>query len=401
MGIFSNFTNRNKIKVVRLKDGKWVNMNSSTSFSSCDNMELALDSDVLLTCLDIFSDYASKVRFIEEDANGNEIKNSEVVNLLNNPNPYQTKEQFITQLVWFTKVYGYTYQKPYTLGGFDIPKAIYNLDTSKIDHSDQFKKSLFYKNNDIKSVKDLKFNYTDIYVITSFKYGEILPYYDLFNGIDQNPFTSRSRIDALRNRLSNLSLATEAENKIINKIGNAMIYKEKSSDAMKNAMPLGKKEQKAIEEGFDSRGVATGNGIIATNTELGYKATHIPYKDGGFKELLENNVPLVTQTMRIPNEIYKAYKEGDTFTNKAEVENNFVENVIQPFVNPLAKNISNLTNRNIKASFDHLPSMAEKKNKKIDSALKLSQAVRNLTQSGLSIEQATQYLDDLGIKTHE
>lgn len=391
MGILNSLFG-GKVRVIRTKNGDWVNTTANTSFDNIDNLELAKNSSVLGTCIDIFADYTSKVLFTENDN-----ENSEFIKFLNKPNPFHTKEDFLKQLVWYIKCYGWVFQKPYVAG--NNPRTIYNLNPSKISFNEDFKKTLIYSTDEINALSDYKFTYQDYNTTTTFNFGDILPFYDVANGIGCNPLTSPSRVDFIKKQLQNLDLATDAENKIINKIGNAMVYKEKSKDAMQNAMPLAKKDQEAIEKGFDSRGVASGNGIIATNVELGYKAVHIPYKDGGFSELLENNVPLVTQAMRIPNEIYKAYKQGDTFTNKETVETQFIQNVIQPFVDNIASTYNSYFKLNgLKANLSHLPSMASLENKKIDSVFKMSQAIRNLTQSGFSIEEAKNYLSSMGIK---
>ena len=396
MGILNNIFG-SKVRVVRDSSGNWYTSKNTASWSGDGNLQLSLCSPVLMTGIDIRADYRSKVRYIEYNSQNEEVENSEIVERLNNPNPYQTKEDFIKQNEWYKLCYGWVFEAVYD--SLQLPNYMYNLNPSCINFNKDFKKQIVFKKSEANELDRRTFTYTDYATQKTMTIGDVLPFYDLANGLlNNNPYESPSRIDAIRKSVENIQRAVDAENIITSQIGREMVYKEKSNDQFNNNLPLLKEDKKDAERKFSNYGAQSGrNRTVFTNKEMGWKSMHIPHDELGFTEILENNSSLATQALRIPNEIYQFYRTGATFENQEKAEVRFIQNVIQPIEDNRARAYSKRYNKDIRASFAHLPSMQKTENEKVDKILKVSTALRNLTQSGLSIEEATNYMEQNGL----
>ena len=93
--------------------------------------------------------------------------------------------------------------------------------------------------------------------------------------------------------------------------------------------------------------------------------------------------------------------KGDTFENQNQGLLGFLQGTMQARADNLARSWGSYFGIKIKASCEHLPVMAQIEETKVDRILKISQAVRNLTQGGLTTDQATQYMVDNGLKIIE
>jgi len=83
------------------------------------------------------------------DRNGNEIENSEVVKLLENPNPLMTGKDYIRQYSENKSLYGNNYEYLNKIQGFDLPASIMNLPPWQIEIQTTGK---IYKQTDINEI---------------------------------------------------------------------------------------------------------------------------------------------------------------------------------------------------------------------------------------------------------
>lgn len=387
----------------RLKDGTWFNYEErkrKAVWSTEADLEYALCHPVLSTLINIRADYLSKVKIFEADEEGQPLAKSSFNDLISNPNPYQSYEDLLRELEWMTLCYGWVYQRPYGGEGLD-PSAIYNLSTPRIDFKEELKRSLIFRSEEA-SLNKFPFTYKDIDTDISMVYGDIIPFYDLSNGINGNPLTAPSRISAIRKQADNINIASEAENIMAQGIGREILFKVPINGSLGGVTPLDKKDKDSMEQNFGNYGAGTGGKrTVILNKEMGWKSLNIPHSELGIKDIIEVNSNLIAQNLQVPNEIYKAYTEGDTFENKKQAEVMFIQNVMQARADNIASSWGSYFDKNIIASYEHLPSMQIIESQKADKALKLSQAIRNLTQSGYDLNMTNDFLISNGINNQD
>jgi hypothetical protein len=125
--------------------------------------------------------------------------------------------------------------------------------------------------------------------------------------------------------------------------------------------------------------------------------------DLGFVKSGENNAKYITQMYEVPNELYKAFTQGDTFENQKEALIGVYEKTIQPVADDLANTWTSRFELDmpIKASFDHLPVMQHTEQKKADKLLKVAMAYEKLVTAGLSPASIEELFRGQGIELNQ
>ena len=388
----------------RLRNGDILNYDQrqlTADWSNGGNLKLALENPVLSTLINIRADYLSQFNFFEVNDDGEKVDNSDFNRLIENPNPYQSKQDFLKQLEWYILCYGWVYQRPYGATGMGTD-YLYNLSTPDITFDKDLTRSLIQKRSDVKELGKLSFNYRDLDTDINMELKDVIQFFDVSNGLNGNPFTSPSRVTSIRKQIDNTSAAADAQNIMIKTVGREMIFKEKQSNSMDSAMPLANGDKEDMERKFQRYGAQTGrNRTVILNKEMGWKSMHVPHSDLGFEEIMALNSNLMGQALQVPNAVYKAYMQGDTFENQSQGLLGFLQGTMQARANDIANTWSSYFGVKIKASIEHLPIMSKVEDIKIDRVLKISQAFRNLTQGGLTSEQANKYMQENGLTTIE
>lgn len=405
MSVFSRFMRG--IGYIKYSNGSnWysIQKNNTTYLNGKDKLDLSINHSTLSSVISIRADYLSKARFYVEDDNGNKDFNDPSLDWLKNPNPHQSKEDFLMQFEWFLCSYGWVYQRPYLNMLQGTPKYIYNLNSSQIQFPNKMGDSLIITKSDERKYYSREFAYDDVDTTKSIKFSDIIPYFDVTNSIDnqdQSAVTSPSRLDSIIKEASNVSLASDAENIIIQTNGREMIFSDDSGNQVK--LPLSKDDQKNISEILNKPLMARGGKrTITPSVKTGWINMSVKLSDLGLNASRETNSNIIAQRFQVPNEIYKAFTKGDTFENQKQAEIGFIQNVMQPRADDLASSWTSSfgdLNKPFKASFEHLPSMQYTEDLKADKALKITVAMRNLIQgAGLTEEDATEFMSNMGIK---
>ena len=257
----------------RLKNGSWLNYKQNTlqaSWSTDANLQMALDNPVLSTLINIRADYLSKFNFYEVDEKGDKKEVSEFNTLIASPNPYQSKEDFLKELEWIIICSGWCYQLPYGASGMGA-SYMYNLTPSNITFNQELKRSIIQKRSDIKQLDEFSFKYRDLDTDINLKLKDIIPFYDTANGLSGNPLFAPSRVDSIRKQAQNISIAADAQNIMTKTIGREMIFKEKQTNQMSDAMPLPKEDKDDMERKFQGYGAAMDKRTVILNKEMGWK----------------------------------------------------------------------------------------------------------------------------------
>lgn len=389
------------ISFERLRNGSWINYHQNkltAKWGNEDALKISLNNPIVSTLINIRADYLSKANIYEVNSQNEPIENSEFNKLITNPNPYQSKEDFLKQLEWYLICFGYVYTRPYGAVGF-APDYLYNLYTPNISFDKEFKKTILNERKEVKELEDYSFKYTDVNTVKTISLKDVVPFYDQANLCSDNPIIAPSRIDSIRKQIETIESLADAGKVSIDTYGREMIYKEKQGNGVSGAVPLPNQDKKDMEDKWQND-YGSGMGrkrTVILNKEMGWKSMHIPTRDLGSKELLELNGNLISQSLQVPNEIYKSFTQGDTFENKKQAEVMFIQNVMQARADNIASSFAQQFGVMIKADYSHLPSMQVIEEQKANKLLKISQAIRNLTQSGFDINAANDYLLDNGL----
>jgi len=404
MGLFNGLMS--SLGYVRYSNGSgWysVTKNNTTYLDGKDKLSLAINHSTLSSVISIRADYLSKAKFYIEDENGDKDFNHESLKWLKNPNPHQSGEDFLMQYEWFLCAYGWVYQRPYLNSFKDGVKYMYNLNPSQIQFPNKMGDTIIVTKSDERNYYGKEFSYKDVQTNKSIKFLDVIPYFDVTSSIDNSQtgaVTSPSRIDSIIKEVSNVSLASDAENIVIETNGREMIFSEQSGANLGGALKLEEKDRRNIKEVLN-KPLSHGNRTLTPSKKLGYINMTVKLGDLGLNKSRETNSNIISQRYQVPNEIYKAFTTGDTFENQRESQVGFVQNVMQPRADDLAASWTNSfgdPNNPFKASYEHLPSMQILEGKKADKALKITTSMRNLVQSGLTEEDAKDFMNNLGIQ---
>ena len=153
MGLLNNIRD---FFTVRYTNGSWWIGNSSAKYNTAKYMELYKSVYALNACINIGASYASKFKWGVKNQDGTIDYEDSLLDLIKNPNPYQTTVDLIKQLYIFKSVHGWVYQK--TFGTAIETSALYNLNPSQIDFKDYSNKPLLiWKGSDKRDLKQLLF----------------------------------------------------------------------------------------------------------------------------------------------------------------------------------------------------------------------------------------------------
>ncbi len=383
-------------------------LKSNANFlSGKDKLKIALENPVIEACINIRATALSKVEFYQENGKGEKVFESKELDFINNPNPHQSKQDFLKQYEWYRLVYGWVYQKPFGSVGFS-PDAIYNLRSSCIEFPKDLKNPFIWEKKDIADYYDQKFIYEENGFKSSYELKSVIPFYDVSNGLKSSKnsaITSPSRLDAVIKSVSNIDLALEAENVMIQSNGRELFSQDVKGGNLGVSLPMDADDQNNIDSKLINKyGFGKGRRRgITTNKPVTWQSLHIKLLELGLHESITNNANIVSQAFGVPNEIYKAFKKGDTFENQGKASVNFFQNETQPTADDLCNSWNAFFNikNPIKASLTHLPCMTEVEEQKADRMLKIATSYEKLTRSGLTLEQVDELLTSNGINSNE
>lgn len=377
----------------------------NATWGNTERLQLAKENPIAAILIDFIADKLGQVEwyikkgddFIDEDP---------LINLLNKPNYYHSKQDYLKQWYWYLVSHGFVYVLPRGSVGFksiDTIKALYNLKGDCIEYRTDFTTPFVSTDKEIKELEKTPFKYQHGNHKHTFTIGEIIPFYDLANGLD-NDFLlkSPSRLDAIKKPLINIGIAYDSENIAIKSNGKELFSSNKKGD-YDSAIGIKDDERNEIlSKTNQNYGMGAGRSRAIIGNNLDWKSLHINLKDLALQDSIAANGTIAANALKIPSEIYEFLVNGSnkTFENQEQARAAFIQQVVQP----LADNIGNsftayvdYENTPLVGSFAHLPEMQVIEEKKADKVLKLSQAIRNLTQAGFSLEQANAYLETNGI----
>lgn len=370
--------------------------NGGTDWELGDKLDALLNNPVAFRCVDLISDLFSQVKF---QLDGEDAENDELINSLNNPNEFQSKQDFLREYLFFKYAYGWVYQKPLKGVGSMQGNVIYNLNPCNVEYNkDTFPTRLIFGSKDAKETKERVFRYTEDTQKHTFKINEIVPFFDIANGLS-NDFLLKapSRLNAIQKELRNIATARDAEYNAIGKAGTFLLSASQKGSMVNK--PLDPEEKKEMERRTSGYGLGKNKGnIIVTHANLDVNSLHTPMKQLGVKETFSDNAMTIINTFGVPRELYSLDASGATYENQKSAMLNLIQNGVQNQIDDFCNSYNSYFKREgaqrITGTLAHLPTMQLVEDMKADRALKLSTTIRNIQQAGLD---PTTVLESLGI----
>jgi len=175
---------------------------------------------------------------------------------------------------------------------------------------------------------------------TKWKPEEILHRKDVNISIDRQEdiVFGRSRVEALNRPLSNISLAYEGENNVLNNMGARFIVTAGKDDA--GVVPIGPTEKKNIQAAFDEYGLKDNQkqALIAEGV-VNVTTVDQDIRKLGIFETIATDAMSIANAYKIAHDVVRYNLTGSTFENQEQAEKRTYQNAIIPefndFINDL------------------------------------------------------------------
>jgi hypothetical protein len=343
-------------------------------------LELYFKNPVLNTIVNLRSELYSQMKIQHLDKNDKVIESSPYVNLLYNPNYFQSKEDFFYQQMVFLSTSGnnYIYQKKAFAN--ELPKAIYNLIPSEIDLNDSQKLNKFLvTKQDINAFNNRKIKYKldgqtyDLYLT------DILPLYDLANGLQDNCFMqSPSRVKAIYKVLCNIDENLASKN-INLKMSQKYLSKNESTG---NEAQIKEDDRKNIDKAIYNKS------LILTNANISVQHLVTDMKKLFLDEQFADDANKCLLAFGLNKDVLNYFAKDSTFENQEKGTIKYIQNSIQSTADNTMNSLSSQwglleKGERLKASYDHLAVMQSIVVDKINSFKAMQEAIK------LGIENTT------------
>lgn len=394
---FSLFGRQIFSKIERFRDGSvWTTLLSGDDFINDSNyLRTSLENPVLNAIVSLRAKMYSQMQISHVDANGKEVKNSDVLKLLKQPNYFQSQEDFLFQQMWFLSVSGndFIYQiKPLSS---ELPKAIYNLIPSEIDFNKVNKVDKFiFTKEQIKAFSDRKIKYTLDGKCYEIKVSEIIPLYDLANGLTTDSWlVAPSRVKAIEKALQNIDVNLRSKHKNL-QFSAKYVGVNKSTGMEAQVRPDDRKE---IERVLNTKDVLT------TNASVEYKHLVSDMKKLFLDEQFADDANKCLLAFEMNKNVLNYFAKDSTFENQNQGVINWIQNSIQGSADNTMNSLSSSfglldKNERLVATFDHLPIMQTLINDKIKSFTEFQNALKVSLENGTIDNSTAKKMSDNFIK---
>jgi len=333
-------------------------INSSGEWAiNTTNLSLAQNHPILTPAILFVSKLFSQAEFKIENSTTKKITKSHwLLELLESPNYFQTKTDFLESLMFMMIAQGKAVVYCKRTTGIQNVDSMYILDSDLIEYPDEFKTKMLSRGNIKKSLDNTEITYDNNGADLKIKIKDLLFFYDLPNALDSNLFSNRSRLDGLKQTLVNTKDSLLAKNIILKTNGKELITGEK------DGFPLLPEEKLEAEMLFNNNYGLSGSrrrGLI-TKASLNWKSLHIALRDLGLDESVKVDGNLIYTALHIPKDILSLEAKKTTYNNYKESMVSYIQNEIQSSLNSFNEVLQKLIdddNLKLVGSYEHLPVM--------------------------------------------
>lgn len=316
-------------------------------------LELSLSNPVLLAIIALRSKIYSQMKISHLNSAGKPIENSAIIKLFKQPNYFQSQEDFLFQQMWFLSANGTNLT--YKVDAGTTTKAIYNLLPSEIDLNDTHKvKSFIYTKAELNTYGDRKIKYILDGQSFDIKIKNLIPTYDLANGLTKNSLmSSPSRLKGLSKTIQNI------EENLLSKNVNLKM----SQKYLMASQGDGNEAQIQDVDRNDIFSKIAKKSLLITNANI--KAQHLvsDMKRLYLDEQFSNDALTCLNAFDMNKDIINYFSNGSsTYENKDKAMLDYVQNSIQTDANNSMNSFASAfglidKNESLNASYNHLPVM--------------------------------------------
>lgn len=363
MGLF-NFWGKSAITVERDRLGSFTYsfLENNGFANSTKYLELSLSNPVLLAIISLRAKIYSQMKITHLNESGKPIENSPIIQLFKQPNYFQSQEDFLFQQMWFLSAAGTNLT--YRVNALSQTKSIYNLIPTEIKLNDTEKvKSFIYTKAELKAYGDRKIIYTLDRQTINISIKDLIPTYDLANGLTCNSLmSSPSRLKGISKTVENIE-----ENLLSKNVNLKMSQKYlMASQSDGNEVQI----QKTDRDDMFSK--IAKNSLLITNANI--KAQHLvsDMKRLYLDEQFSNDALTCLLAFDMSKDILNYFSNGaSTYENKEKAMLDYVQNSIQTDANNTMNSFASSfglidKGESLVASYNHLPVMQSVMKMKIE-----------------------------------
>lgn len=301
------------------------------------------------------------------DRDGNIIENSPFVERLEDPNVFQSRNEFLFQ--WFVQrsIYANTFM--YQLVGSslqEVPTALWNLSPSRIS---VVRTGNIWSATEIEELVEkyifnmVRENKTD----EVFTPEEIIQF-SMPNSED--PLLGVSPLNAIRMPLSNIRAAYGYLNTISTKKGAIGVWSSDAKDQLGSVQLTPEEEQKVTQQLTKTYGIGDHQSSVAVSSKaLKWNAASYPTKDLLLPEQIDANKRAIIDLYGANDNMFSREK-GSTFTNVEQGERLAYQDTIIPIAIDLANGLAKRwglldKGEKLELTYDHIPVLKEHKAKQV------------------------------------
>jgi len=354
MGLF-NFWGKSEVSVERDRNGTFTYsfLDQDGFTNSTKYLELSLSNPVLLAIIALRAKIYSQMKITHLNSAGKPIENSEVLKLFKQPNYFQSQEDFFFQQMWFLSAAGTNLT--YKVNALSATKSIYNLIPSEINLNDSHKvKSFISTKAELKAYGDRKIIYTLDGQQMNIAIKDLIPTYDLANGLTCNSImSSPSRLKGISKTIQNIE-----ENLLSKNVNLKMSQKYlMASQGDGNEAQIQDSDRKDIFSKIAQKS------LLITNANI--KAQHLvsDMKRLYLDEQFSADALTCLLAFDMSKDILNYFSNGaSTYENKEKAMLDYIQNSIQSDANNTMNSFASSfglidKGESLVASYDHLPVM--------------------------------------------
>jgi hypothetical protein len=330
----------------------------------------------LQDCINLYADFASQVEIMEVDENGNEIEDSDFIKLLNNPNPFQSRTEFIKEMTINCLASGVVYQHGnfFKNGNLRVNPLLYNLEFTNLSFP-AIKNKYSLSRKDIKELKIKEYLADNKH--RNIEFGDLAFFYDTIPNAgwgekgysDSAFFKPMARMFSIIKSVNTVLNAQSSMEHMTGNNVNKVLSKEPTAAGGLAVLPSDQKNDTETKiNGHGRYGMRTGKvgDIVVTNESLKVLDLTRDNKKMQMIEMKESAKEDIRNCYLIPKDFF-----GDsTYENKQFSEARLilggVKSITDNWLNSLEnKAESYFLSRRTKlvGRYDHIPSVAETKKK--------------------------------------
>lgn len=298
-------------------------------------------------------------------------QSKKVLELLNNPNPVQTRSAFLAQIHIYLDLVGYCVIVPIRPVGYDISETeqLWIIPPTMTElGSNSYGLNFISGGIDFVMIGGMRVNPDDVIIISD------------INPSIREMVKPGAKIKSLELPINNIIGAYESESTLIKHRGPTGIISPQSDKQLGGTLPLTDDDKLAIQAGFNrSYGLLAGQShiILATASAIQYQKTGFSAEELGLHKTIENGTKAICDTIGFPTELLGIV--NPTYNNKESSDKEVYTKYIIPSSINISEQLSSyllpITDRLV-FDYSHVPEMQADKNKEATAKKTLIDAMK-------------------------